>query len=69
MYLCLYLDIAFYKSQSSSVYVCFIDASKEFDKNKIYRGMPDVFVRLLYYCYRTKMLVSDGAHIVQKCLL
>ena len=47
--------IEFYKSQSSSVYVCFMDASKAFDrvnhwtlfKKLIDRGMPDVFVRLL----------------------
>ena len=54
--------IEFYKSQSSSVYVCFMDASKAFDrvnhwtlfKKLIDRGMPDVFVRLLVYWYRTQ---------------
>ena len=64
-YLCIYTlkeVIEFYKSQSSSVYVCFMDASKAFDrvnhwtlfKKLIDRGMPDVFVRLLVYWYRTQ---------------
>ena len=63
--LCIYTlteVIEFYKSQSSSVYVCFMDASKAFDrvnhwtlfKKLIDRGMPDVFVRLLVYWYRTQ---------------
>ena len=62
--LCIYTlteVIEFYKSQSSSVYVCFMDASKAFDrvnhwtlfKTLIDRGMPDVFVRLFVYWYRT----------------
>ena len=54
--------IEFYKSQSSPVYVCFMDASKAFDrvnhwtlfKKLIDRAMPDVFVRLLVYWYRTQ---------------
>ena len=63
--LCIYTlteVIEFYKSQSSSVYICFMDASKAFDrvnhgtlfKRRIDRGMPDVFVRLLVYWYRTQ---------------
>ena len=63
--LCIYTlteVIEFYKSQSSSVYVCFMDASKAFDrvnhwtlfKKLIDRGMPDVFVRLLVCWYRTQ---------------
>ena len=63
--LCIYTlteVIEFYKSQSSSRYVCFMDACKAFDrvnhwtffKKLIDRGMLDVFVRLLVYWYRTQ---------------
>ena len=57
-----FATVVCYKSQSSSVYVCFMDASNAFDrvnhwtlfKKLIDRGMPDVFVRLLVYWYRTQ---------------
>ena len=56
--LCIYTlkeVIDFYKSQSTSIYVCFMDASKAFDrvnhwllfKKLIDRGMPLIFVRIL----------------------
>ena len=63
--LCIYTMkevIEIYKSQSSSVYVCFMDASEAFDrvnhwalfKKLTDRGMPDVVVRILVYWYRTQ---------------
>ena len=63
--LCIYTlkeVIEFDKSQSSSVYICFMDASKTFDRvnhwtlftKLIDRGMPDVFVRLLVQWYRAQ---------------
>ena len=69
--LCIYTlteVIAFYKSQSSSVYVCFMDAAKAFDRvnhwtlftKLIDRGMPDVFVRLSLLVYNAKCLCQMG---------
>ena len=50
----------YYKSHSTSVYICFMDASKAFDKvnhwtlfkKMIDSGMPPIFVRLIvtWYC-------------------
>ena len=52
----------FHQHANNVCYVCFMDASKAFDrvnhwtlfKKQIDRGMPDVFVRLLVYWYRTQ---------------
>ena len=63
--LCIYTlkeVIDFYKSQSTSIYVCFMDASKAFDrvnhwllfKKLIDRGMPLIFVRILMEWYTTQ---------------
>ena len=51
--------IHFYKSHSSPVFVCYMDATKAFDKinhwtlfNKLIdRGVPLIIVRMLYYWY------------------
>ena len=61
--LCIYTlkeIVEYYKSHSTSVYVCFMDASKAFDrvnhwtlfKKMIDSGMPPIFVRLIvtWYC-------------------
>ena len=52
--------VEYYKSHSTSVYICFMDASKAFDrvnhwtlfKKMIDSGMPPIFVRLIvtWYC-------------------
>ena len=63
--LCIYTlkeVIDFYKSKSTSIYVCFMDASKAFDrvnhwllfKKLIDRGMPLIFVRILMEWYTTQ---------------
>ena len=65
--LCIYTlkeVIDFYKSQYTSIYVCFMDASKAFDrvnhwllfkiKKLIDRGMPLIFVRILMEWYTTQ---------------
>ena len=63
--LCIYTlkeVIDFYKSESTSIYVCFMDASKAFDrvnhwllfKKLIDRGMPLIFVRILMEWYTTQ---------------
>ena len=63
--LCIYTlkeVIDFYKSQSTSLYVFFMDASKAFDrvnhwllfKKLIDRGMPLIFVRILMEWYTTQ---------------
>ena len=61
--LCIYTlkeIVEYYKSHSTSVYICFMDASKAFDrvnhwtlfKKMIDSGMPPIFVRLIvtWYC-------------------
>ena len=74
--LCIYTlkeVIDFYKSQSTSIYVCFMDASKAFDrvnhwlrfKKLIDRGMPLIIVRILMEytqkaCVRWGSAVSDS---------
>ena len=62
--LCIYTlkEVIDYKSQSTSIYVCFMDASKAFDrvnhwllfKKLIDRGMPLIFVRILMKWYTTQ---------------
>ena len=77
--LCIYTlkeVIDFYHSQSTSIYMCFMDASKAFDrvnhwtlfKKLIYRGTPLIFVRIImqwYTCSGTPLreLVLDGGQL------
>ena len=70
--LCIYTlkeIVEYYKSHSTSVYVCFMDAAKAFDrvnhwtlfKKMIDSGMPPIFVRLIvaWYCERLSMTLSE----------
>ena len=76
--LCIYTlkeVIDFYKSQSTSIYVCFMDASKAFDrmnhwllfKKLIDRGMPLIFVRILMEWYTTQKACVRWGSVVSDC--
>ena len=65
--------IDFYTTNCTNVYACFLDASKAFDKvNHFYlfkallrRGIPVLFVRLLFFWYRNQMcVVRWGEHFI-----
>ena len=77
--LCIYTlkeVIEFYKSQSSSVYVCFMDASKAFDrvnhwtlfkKTLLIETCLTFLSGVQFIGTERNMLVSDGAQLAQKC--
>ena len=59
-------------SNSTNVYACFLDASKAFDKvnhfhlfkQLLHRGIPVIFVRLLFYWYRNQKCAVRWGHYV-----
>ena len=81
---CLYLlkeVIDYYKSHNSPMFICFMDASKAFDrvnhwtlfKKLILIGVPLIFIRLIVYWYRSQhVCVLNGArlyHLILLCLM
>ncbi len=64
--------VDYYTNNSTNVYACFLDASKAFDKvnhfhlfrQLLHRGIPVLFVRLLFYWYRNqKCAVRWGSSV------
>lgn len=66
--------IDFYISSGSPLYVCFMDASKAFDRinhyrlfdNLLIRGMPVIIVRLLYTWYSTQLYYVKWCNTVSQ---
>ena len=66
--------IDYYTSSSSPVYLCFMDASKAFDKvNHFYlftkllkRGLPNIIVRVLYVWYTTQSFILKWCNVLSQ---
>ena len=72
---CLYLlkeVIDYYKSHNSPMFICFMDASKAFDrvnhwtlfKKLILRGVPLIFIRLIVHWYRSQHVCVKWGSVV-----
>jgi len=69
--------IAYYKALSSPVYICYLDASKAFDrinhwtlcKKLLCRNIPSIAVRLLHVWYSTQLFNVQWSTSLSKCFL
>ena len=69
--------IAYYKALSSPVYICYLDASKAFDrinhwtlcKKLLCRNIPSIAVRLLHVWYSTQLFNVQWGTSLSKCFL
>lgn len=63
--------VEYYRTRSSPVYVCFLDASKAFDRvnhsvlfNKLrMRGLPDIVIRVLSVWYKCQQFYVKWGHV------
>ena len=75
---CIYVlkeAVEYYASQQSSVYMCFLDASKAFDRVNHYvmfeklinKGVPGYLVRILTFWYANQKMSVKWGSLYSKC--